>query len=191
MKSRSTVGNALIYPPSHLGLPALRISAFRYEQESIFGEGNSLYINMRLKTSKGYDWVPVAVLETNEKAVIPQKAVFMGTPAADNFKFVKPGELQVRKQGNTMFIGWTVQIPLPPTTHILPPACMMLEAYGKPNHVIKSASLGNYIQTYESDNFDAFVTFLDPSWKYSAPGTDGSICINVDLAITKPKIDNA
>jgi hypothetical protein len=90
-----------------------------------------------------------------------------------------------------MFIGWTVQIPLPPTTHILPPACMMLEAYGKPNHVIKSASLGNYIQTYESDNFDAFVTFLDPSWKYSAPGTDGSICINVDLAITKPKIDNA
>jgi hypothetical protein len=190
-KVRGTVGNVLIHPPSHLGIPAMRMSAFHYEKDSLFGEGNSLYINLRLKTSKGYDWVPVACLETNETAVVPTKAILLGTPAANNFIFVKPDELQVRKQGNTLFVGWTVRIPLPPTAHILPPACMLFEAYGKPNHVLKSSPIGNFISMYESDNYDAFVTFLDPSWKYSAPGTNGCVGTNVVGAVINPKRNSA
>jgi hypothetical protein len=190
-KIRAIVGNVLIYPPSHLGIPAMRMSAFHYGKDSLFGEGNSLYINLRLKTPKGYDWVPVAGIETNETAMVPSKAIMLGTPAAGNFQLVKPDELQVRKQGNTLFVGWTVRIPLPPTAHVLPPACMLFEAYGNPNHVLKSSPIGDFISMYESDNYDAFVTFLDPSWKYSAPGTHGQICINVVGAVINPKRNNA
>ena len=190
-KVRGTVGNVLIHPPSHLGIPAMRMSAFHYGKDSLFGEGNSLYINLRLKTTKGYNWVPVAGIETNETAMIPSKALVLGTPAAKNFQLVKPDELQVRKQGNTLFVGWTVHIPLPPTAHILPPACMLFEAYGKPNHVLKSSPMGNFISMYESDNYDAFVTFLDPSWKYSALGTHGVLGTNVVGAVINPKINSA
>lgn len=185
-KSRSTVGTVLIHPPNYLGIPAIRMHAFHYEKESAFGEGNSLYIKMLLNTPKGYDFVPVAAVETNEKAVVPQRAMFLGTPAVDNFHFVQPGELQVRKIGNTLFTGWTAHIPLPPTAHILPPACMLFEAYGKAQHVVKSLPSGNYIETFECDNYDAFVTFLDPSWKYAAPGIHGVISTNVVGTISRP-----
>jgi hypothetical protein len=189
-KVRGTVGNVLIRPPSHLGIPAMRMSAFHYDKDSLFGEGNSLYINLRLETSKGYEWVPAAGIETNERAMIPSKAILLRTPAAANFKLVKSDELQVRKQGNTLFVGWTVHIPLPPTAHTLPPACMLFEAYGKSNHVVKSSPIGNFVSIYESDNYDAFVTFLDPSWKYSAPGTNGTICTNVVGAVINPKTNS-
>lgn len=185
MTSRSTVGNVLIHPPTHMCIPEIRIHAYHFERESMFGEGNSLYVKLRLKTPKGYDFVHVAVLETNEKAVIPQKALLLGTPAADNFHLVKPDELQIRKNGNMLFAGWTVRIPIPPTDHVLPPACMLFEAYGKPNHIVKSSPLGDFTENWESDSYDAFVTFLDPSWKYSAPGTHGCICTNVVGAITR------
>ena len=190
-KTRSTVGNVLIRPSSHLGIPAMRMSAFHYEKDSLFGEGNSLYINLRLKTPKGYDWVPVAGIETNQRAMVPTKAVLLGTPASRNFQLVKPDELQVRKQGNTLFAGWTVPILLPPTTHILPPACMLFESYGKPRRVLQSSPIGSFISMYESDNYDAFVTFLDPSWKYSAPGTNGTLCTNVVGAVINPKMSGA
>jgi hypothetical protein len=135
--------------------------------------------------------MPVAVVETNEKSVIPTKALLLGTPAADNFHLVKSDELQVQKNGNTLFVGWTVQIPLPPTAHILPPACMLFEAYGNPSHVVRSSPAGSFISTYECDSYDAFVTFLDPSWKYSAPGTNGSVCTNVVGAMINPKRNSA
>ena len=190
-KTRSTVGNVLIHPPNHLCIPDMRMHAYHYEKDSLFGEGNSLYIKLQLKTPKGYDFVPVAGLETNERALIPTKALLLGTPAADNFHLVKPDELQVRKQGSTLFVGWTVRIPLPPTAHILPPACMLFEAYGNPSHVVRSSPAGNFISMYEADSFDAFVTFLDPSWKYSAPGTNGTLCTNVVGAMINPKRNSA
>jgi hypothetical protein len=187
-KSRSLGGMLLIHSPSHLGLPVMHIAAVHYEKESTYGEGNSLYIYLRLKTPKGYDFVPTAVVETNEKAVIPQKALFLGTPAAENFQLVKPDELQIRKQGNMLFAGWTVQIPLPPTNHCMPPSCMLLEAYGTTTHTTSSLTIAGagVVLTSEYDRSDAFVTFLDPSWKYAGPGTHGAILTNVIMTISRP-----
>jgi sugar-specific transcriptional regulator TrmB len=187
-KSRSMGGMVLIHPPSHLGLPVMHIAAVHYEKESTFGEGNSLYIYLRLKTPKGYDFVPTAVVETNEKAVIPQKALFLGTPAAENFQLVKPDELQIRKQGNMLFAGWTVQIPLPPTNHCMPPSCMLLEAYSTATHTTSSLTYADagVVLTSEYDRSNAFVTFLDPSWKYAGPGTHGAILTNVIMTISRP-----
>jgi hypothetical protein len=189
-KVKATVGNALLRPTTYLDVPEIRLSAFHYDKDSLFGEGDSLYINLRLKTRTGYDWIPAAGIETNEKAMIPTKAVMLGTPCAGNFRLVKPAELQVRIQGNTLFVGWTVHILLPPTAHVLPPTCILFEAYGKPRHVLKSAPIGNFVSMYESDDYDAFVTFLDQSWKYSSPGTNGTLCTNVKGAVINPKAES-
>jgi sugar-specific transcriptional regulator TrmB len=187
-KSRSMGGIVLIHPPSHLGLPVIRIGAAHYEKESTFGEGNSLYVHLRLKTPKGYDFVPTALVETNEKALIPQVSAVSGTPGAKNFQLVKPYELQIRKQGNMLFAGWTVRIPLPPTNHCLPPSCMLLEAYGQTTHTTSSSTYAGagIALTSEYDRSDAFVTFLDPSWKYAGPGTHGAILTNVIMNVSRP-----
>jgi sugar-specific transcriptional regulator TrmB len=187
-KSRSMGGIVLIHPPTNLGLPVIRIGAAHYEKESTFGEGNSLYVYLRLRTAKGYDFVPAAVVETNEKAAIPQRALFLGTPAAENFQLVKPDELQIRKQGNTLFAGWTVQISLPPTNHCMPPSCMLLEAYGQTPHTTSSSTIAGagVVLMSECDRSDAFLTFLDPSWKYAGPGTHGCILTNVIMNVSRP-----
>jgi sugar-specific transcriptional regulator TrmB len=187
-KSRSTGGMVLIHPPSHLGLPIISIGAAHYEKESTFGEGNSLYVHLRLKTPKGYNFVPTALVETNEKALIPQVTAVSGTPEAKNFQLVKPYELQIRKQGNMLFAGWTVRIPLPPTNHCLPPSCMLLEAYGHTTHNKCSSTYASagVVLTSEYDRNDAFVTFLDPSWKYAGPGTHGAILTNIIMTTSRP-----
>jgi hypothetical protein len=185
-KSRSMGGIMLIHPPSHLGLPVIRIGVAHYEKESTFGEGNSLYVHLRLKTPKGYDFVQTALIETNEKALLPQASAMSGTPGAKNFQLVKPYELQIRKQGNMLFAGWTVQIPLPPTNHCLPPSCMLLEAYGQTTHNTCSSTIADAVLMSEYDRNDAFVTFLDPSWKYAGPGTHGAILTNVIMTTSRP-----
>ena len=185
---RATVGSATIYPTNRLNNPAIKIEIYHHEKESAYGEGNALFVYLRLKTPKGYAFVPVAAVETNKNAVIPQKALFAGTPATENFQLVKPCEFQVCRQGNTLFAGWTVQIPLPPTTQCLPPACMLFEAYGEARHIVKSEPVSSgHIVTWISDIFDTFVTFLDPSWKYAGPGTQGLMTTNATFAISLPK----
>ena len=85
---RATVGSATIYPTNHLSIPVIKIEIYHHEKESAYGEGNTLFAYLRLKTPKGYAFVPVAAVETNKNAVIPQKALFSGTPATENFQLV-------------------------------------------------------------------------------------------------------
>jgi len=188
---RATVGTATVYPPSNLNMPVMRIQVVHYEKESLYGEGNTLIIYLRLKTQGGYAFIPVAGLETNPKVVALQKMFFAGTPAATNpTHLVRPDQLQVRKHGNTLFAGWTVQIPLPPTTHFLPPSCILFEAYGKTRHNIKSEPVpSGHIITWEADSLDAFIAFLDPAWKYAGPGTQGVISTNAIATLRQPGIN--
>jgi sugar-specific transcriptional regulator TrmB len=186
-KAHTITGTAFISPPSHLGLPRFAIQIYHYDKDSTFGEGNCLDVRLQLKSKKGYSFVQVAAANTNPRSVIPEKALFKGSPAAENYLVVKPEELQVRRQGNTLFGGWTFPIPLPPTEHILPPAALLIEGYGEPRHVktIWPTSSGRRL-FIESDRYDAFVTFLDPSWKYAGPGTQGQLGINVTMNVIAP-----
>jgi hypothetical protein len=93
-------------------------------------------------------------------------------------------DLQIRIHGNNFFVGWTVPIPLYPPLRILPPACILIEAYGDVKTAaytvnvpfgawgIKSKLGGSQLK-FEENYFNAFVTFMHPSSKYSGPGTDG------------------
>jgi sugar-specific transcriptional regulator TrmB len=185
-KGYAICGIAFIHPPSHLNLSSFAIRIYSYEEKSSFGAGNTIDIRMQLKTSKGYDLVPVAAANTNPKAAIPEKAFFAGSPASENYLVVRPEELHVRRQGNTIFGGWTFPMPLPPTQHSLPPAAILIEGYGQPRHskVVWPTPSG-YSIISEFDAYDAFVTFIDPLWKYAGPGTQGQVCFNSIMTTIK------
>ena len=96
--------------------------------------------------------------------------------------------MQIRVHGNTLFAGWTVPIPLYPSEHVLPPACVLIEGYGdiKTDAYRIIEPSGAEVKV-KQNGFDAFVTFMHPSSKYSGPGTDGFLIRDFFLEVTKPQ----
>jgi len=96
------------------------------------------------------------------------------TPAGQNIRLVKKDEVQIRTHGNTLFAGWTKEIPLLSSKHILQPACILIEGYGqlKTDTYTMLYPSGHKI-VVERNGCEAFVTFFHPKSKYSGPGTDG------------------
>ena len=167
---------ALIHLPDQFKLPKIMLQATHVESWSSLGGGCHLIVLSWLKTPTGYAFVPVTILRTQGSPQLQAyfEMFFAGTPAAQNIQLVKNDELQVRVHGNTLFAGWTVPIQLFPSQDIIPPGCLLVEGYGEmvtgsstvvfPSGV-KAEMEGNY--------FDALVTFMQPSYNYSGPGTEG------------------
>jgi sugar-specific transcriptional regulator TrmB len=186
-----STATAVIHPPKSFNLPNIMIVANHLNKQSSFGAGDVLHISMWLETPKGYAFIPVARVsdDTNRETKGPYfgNAVYAGTPAGQNVQLVKKDELQIRFHGNTFFAGWTKPIPLVPSKYTLPPACILLEGYGKLvtsvfDFVLPSGARINS----EVNGFDAFVTFFHPASKYSGPGTDGTIGRDVVATIYPP-----
>jgi hypothetical protein len=96
---------------------------------------------------------------------------------------VKKDELHIRIHGNIFFAGWTIPIPLFPTSFILPPSGILLEGNGKIETVISEIRYPSGVKVVpEHNGFDAFITFFHPVSKYSGPQTDGRI--SRDLVVT-------
>jgi hypothetical protein len=174
MRLYGSTANAVIRPPEHFNLPDLVISVFHIEKHSAFGEEDAMLIYLWLETPKGHAYVPVAYVGDNPKAQDIWKAWLAGTPAGQNVQLVKKDKLQIRIHGNTLFAGWTVPVPLPHTSNVLPPACLLIEGYGDvKTDMYTMLSPSGYRTEIERSGFEAFVTFFHPSSKYSGPGTDG------------------
>lgn len=170
----ATVGLAVVHPPNFFKLPDMIFMVFHVEKQSTFGEGDQMIVYLWLKTPRGHNYVPVAIINDNPGSQNLLKIVYDGTPAGQNIKLIGKNEIQVRTHGNSLFAGWTLPIPLYPKKLTLPPACIQIEGYGD----IKTASYtlvnpSGYKQLIEENYLDAFVTFFHPSSKYSGPGTDG------------------
>jgi sugar-specific transcriptional regulator TrmB len=188
---------AIIHPPDFFNLPRMLFRAHHIEKHSTFSEQDVIIISLWLETSCGYVYVPVAVLGNRPQAQSFWEKQFSATPAGRNFQLVSKDELQIRVHGNTLFAGWTVPIPLYPSGCILPPACILIEGYGD----VKTDAYRFVQPTGEElkikqNGFDAFVTFMHPSSKYSGPGTDGFLIRDFVLETTpqffkgfKPKAD--
>jgi sugar-specific transcriptional regulator TrmB len=165
---------AIIHPPDFFNLPPMLIRVHQVEKHSTLGAEDVIIINLWLETPNGPAYVPVAVLVDSPKTQTSWKMNFAAAPAGRNVRLARKDELQIRVHGNTLFAGWTVPIPLLPSQHVLPPACMLIEGYGD----VKTAAYtitnpwGGKV-TAKQNGFDAFVTFMHPSSKYSGPGTDG------------------
>ena len=181
-------GSAIVHPPKAFGLPDLMFEIHHIEKHSGFGQGDAVTVFLWLKTAKGYMFVPAGGLGDNPQGVAFRKSNYAGYPAGENHRLVRKDELQVRVHGNTLFVGWTVPIPLLPPKYILPPACMLIEGYGN----VKTNSYtillpSGFRSKVESNGFDAFVTFMHPSSRYSGPGTDGFFVRDLVLTMTPPQ----
>ena len=165
---------ALIHPPDHFKLPDMRIAIYHLNKKSSFGAEDFMQIHLLLRTRTGNRWVSVAHITDNPRSVPHRKIVFAGSPAERNIQVVKNDEFEVSVQGNTMFAGWAISIPLLPPHYILPPSCIQFDGYGDlKTGIMKMGNPSGRQQTIEYNGFDAFVTFYHPSSKYSGPGTDG------------------
>jgi sugar-specific transcriptional regulator TrmB len=185
--ARAIWGQAIIHPPTHLNIPLILIQAFRVNQ-STFGEEDNMIVNLLLQTPKGNAFVPVAIVQDNPKAGVLHKAVFAGLPAGQNIKTVAEDELEVWSQGNNLFAGWTVPIPLLPLPYNLPPSSMMLEGHGSPRlrkYTVNWPS--GYKTSAENNECQAFATFVNPSWRYAGPATDGALTTDCIMITTPPE----
>jgi hypothetical protein len=133
----------------------------------------------------GSAYVPVAVLSDSPDASLRWGKHFDASPAYRNVQLAKKEELQVWVHGNTLFAGWTVPIRLYPSEYVLPPACILVEGYGTVKteaYSVIQISGGKF--TAKQNGFNAFVTFMLPSSKYSGPGTDGFLVRDFVMEVT-------
>jgi sugar-specific transcriptional regulator TrmB len=170
----ATTGLAVVHPPNYFNLPDTMIFAFHVEKQSSLGEEDALMIFLWLETPKGYTYVPVAIVGDNPEAQEHWKKSHLGTPAGQNVQLFKKDEIQIRVHANNLYAAWTVPIQLYPSRYVLPPACLLLEAYGEVKTVAYTVvPPSGFRSVFEQNYFDAFVTFIHPSSKYQGPGTDG------------------
>jgi sugar-specific transcriptional regulator TrmB len=163
----------IIDPHKKFNLPRMMIWVDHYDKQSSFGAEDSLVILSWMETPRGHQFIPVAYICDNRESVAHRKRLLAGTPAAENCRLVGKEELQVRVHGNTLFAGWTVPITLYPSPHTIPPSCILFEGFGELNTGTVETRFFQRRQIWEFNEYDAFVTFIHPSSKYSGPGTDG------------------
>jgi sugar-specific transcriptional regulator TrmB len=169
----SSIGLAVVHPPEDFNLPDMMIVAHKIDKQSGFGEEDAMLIFLWLDTPKGFTYVPVAVVGDNPRSHNFWKSCLAGTFAGKNAQLIKKDEIEVRVHGNSLFVGWTVPIPLLLPKYVLPPACILIEGYGDVKTAAYTIAMPLGDKYIEQNYFEAFVTFMHPSSKYSGPGTDG------------------
>jgi sugar-specific transcriptional regulator TrmB len=185
-KMYSTTATAIIHPPKFFNLPDIMITIDHIQKQSRFGEGDALMVYVESEKSNGHLFESAGGIGTNPRGVEHRKKIQFSKLARDNYRFVKKDELQVRVSSNSLFAGWTVPISLFPK-YVLPPASILIEGYG-PVKTKSSTIIGSSGYKYEAESnyFDAFVTFMHPSSRYSGPGTDGLFFRDVIVTTTPP-----
>jgi sugar-specific transcriptional regulator TrmB len=181
-------GVGIIHPQQEFGIPDLILFAFNWNEYSSFGVENRLMVSIRIdKPDGGHKFLPVATIGDNPLAMEFLRGTQAGTPSAKT-QLVKKDEIQVQLQGKTLFVGWTVPIPLNFRGCILPPGCVFFEGHGPSGTSLrKSISPSGRMQISMFTHSEASLTFFHPSSKYSGPGTDA--CLHeMAISTTYPPI---
>jgi hypothetical protein len=164
------------------------IIARHFDKQSSMGAEDMLAVHLWLETPIGYAYVRAATVGDNPAGVEYRKKLNAGTPVEQYCRLVKEDEIQVRLHGNTLFVGWSVPIPLYPPPFVLPPACLLFEGYGElKTGITKTQTPAGHMHIAEFNGYDAFVTFFHPASKYSGPGTDGLLRRDVVMTSYPPK----
>ena len=189
IKCYSKSGYAALNPPDHFNLPKILIAPTQIDKKSSFGAEDRIVFYLWQKTKDGFNYVPVAIIGDNPNfpVEILGKGQYRNTPAEKNFQLVKRENIQFQIYGNTFLASWTIPITLIPKRFILPPCTIILESYGKVRSSKASAryAWGAKYEWY-TNRFDAFVTFMQGSSRYTGSGTDGLFFRDVYLKISFP-----
>jgi hypothetical protein len=88
-----------------------------------------LIIYLKTVTSQGFSYVSTVAVHTNERLAEFIRTVNKGAILEKNIHVFMKGEIEVREQSNTLFVGWTKPIPLT-GNRVLPPSGLLFEGYG-------------------------------------------------------------
>ncbi len=182
----STQAVAILHLPDYFNLPSMLLRIHHIEKQSTFGPEDAIIINLWLETLGRPAYIPVAVFSDRPNAQMVWGRHFGATPAGSNVQIAEKDELQVLVHGNTLVAGWTVPIQLYPSEYVLPPACLLVEGYGNVKteaYSIIQPTGGSF--KAKQNGFDAFVTFMHPSSKYTGPGTDGFLVRDYVMELTQ------
>jgi sugar-specific transcriptional regulator TrmB len=169
-----SIGFALVHPPSHFSLPDILIEVMHIDKKSTFGAEDALMIYFWLDTPMGFKYVPMAVVGDNPRGKMAWKVQTQGTPAEKNYHLIEKDQIQIQVYGNTLFAEWTMPIKIVPGKYTLPPAAILLKAYGKiRTHSFSTVLPSNVRNSLAFNYFQAFVTLIHNASEYTGPGTDG------------------
>jgi sugar-specific transcriptional regulator TrmB len=186
IKFYGALGIAIIYPPKDLNLPPFMIHVNHYNKKSSFGAGSSLFIYIQTEIADQQSYLPAAFITNNHLGFKFRKAMQSRLHSTQIIQLLQKDEIKVHLQGDKLFAGWTVPIPLLPPKYILPPGCLTIEGYGKAKTYISEAKGPmNRRISYEYTSLDAFVTFMSPSLKYNGPGSDAVLHRDI-ITISRP-----
>ena len=166
---------SVISLPRDFGLPTFIISLFKNNEKSCFGKQDWMIVHLPINGSKEFNYVPVALVQNTRRGHEFRKVRFSGSPVQNNIHIVNKHQLKIQTHGNSLFAGWTIDIPLFPSLNNLPPSCILFEGYGqvKSGQKINIKPWGKREVIYNS--LEAFTTFFHPSSKYSGSGNEGYI----------------
>ena len=189
IKCYSKSGFAALNPPDQFNLPKILIGPTQIDKKSSFGAEDRIVFYLWQKTNDGFNYVPVAIIGDNPNFPLEtlRKGQYRNTPAEKNFHLVERENIQFQVYGNTLLASWTKPVPLIPGKFVLSPGTIILESYGKARSSRASARYpwGAKYEWY-SNRFDAFVTFMQESSKYTGSGTDGLFFRDVYMQVSFP-----
>jgi sugar-specific transcriptional regulator TrmB len=165
-------------------LPDLVIMPFSWNEHSSFGAENRLLIYAKVNNAE-FSFMPVATVGDNDAGMAYMEKTQAGTPSAKT-QTVGKGELEVRLDGNTLFVGWTVPINLNLSGLALPPGLMIFEAYGdNKTAMFKSKSPSGRMQVSTNIFSEASMTFFNSLSKSSGKGSDAFL-VKCDILTAYP-----
>lgn len=168
-----SVAQTFIRPSEGFDLPEMMIQVFNNKSQSSFGSTIMLIICLKTVTSQGFSFVSTVAVHTNEGLAEFIRNVNKGAILEKNINIFIKGEIEVREQSNTLFVGWTKPIPLT-GNKVLPPSGLLFEGYGEVRTNVAKIAISNGWQVLtEGNSLEAFTTFYHSPSKYSRPGTDG------------------
>jgi sugar-specific transcriptional regulator TrmB len=185
--ARGWRARAIIRLPNLPKTPMIGINIIHLDDDSAFGGGKMMEVDLWMETPLGYSFVPVACVVNTQGSMVMQR-FYAGTPAARNMVLVEPHkQLEIFRKDNLVFAGWTVDIPLPPLGHSLGPSCLFFEGHGSTQQLTRSYSLPTgFKSTTDFKKCHAFVTFMNQSQPYVATGIQGFLVTEYVMRTTHP-----
>jgi hypothetical protein len=167
-----SMGIAIVRPPESFKLPNFIIQVFHNNDKSSFGSENMLKIFVETIIAGQKSYLSTVFVTDNPvgykfRKESPQNQV------TEIIQLLGKDELKVQVEGNRLFAGWTVPIPMLAPKYILSPGCIIFDGHGATKSYTSEIFAFNRKTLTERNSLEAFVTFMQPSLNYRGPGTDG------------------
>jgi sugar-specific transcriptional regulator TrmB len=182
-----TIGQAIIQMPNAFKMPTVGLRVVHFDANSAFGEGNNMVVHLWLETPPGHAMVPVAVLADSPKEALINQQLLAGSPAAQNIVVARPHQFEVLKKNNVLFVGWTIEIPLPSLKLTLGSSTLLFQGLGDGRRLVRDyITPGGFKGRMDFISRHAVTTFMNKASFYIGTGIQGSLATECVFTTSPP-----